>query len=180
MSYARYSSIHRISLLAVGKGGCLFAVPLPLHEPCNTHETAMLRSSARCQPHIRWPRNAVFSTPPRPTPHMSHDINHQTAPTTLLHSSSTIINPIYAAGEDVRQMDTILNTLLARLGSSRDDKESSEKLDRGRWQLSPNGKGLEREIRFKTFKTTWVRRKPTLSWFRIHGCSMTEDGIEMD
>lgn len=29
-------------------------------------------------------------------------------------------------------------------------------VDSGRWKLWDNGKGLERQFRFKTFKATWV------------------------
>jgi hypothetical protein len=35
-------------------------------------------------------------------------------------------------------------------------KETTALVDSGRWKLWDNGKGLERQFRFKTFKATWV------------------------
>ena len=34
--------------------------------------------------------------------------------------------------------------------------EATALIDGGRWQLCNNGKGLERQFKFKTFKATWV------------------------
>ncbi len=36
-------------------------------------------------------------------------------------------------------------------------RETTRLVAEGRWQLCNDGKGLEREFRFKTFKATWVR-----------------------
>ena len=35
-------------------------------------------------------------------------------------------------------------------------QEATALVDDGRWQLCNNGKGLERQFKFKTFKATWV------------------------
>lgn len=35
--------------------------------------------------------------------------------------------------------------------------EATQLVDNGRWQLWNQGRGLERQFRFKTFKATWVR-----------------------
>jgi 4a-hydroxytetrahydrobiopterin dehydratase len=34
--------------------------------------------------------------------------------------------------------------------------EATRLIDHGRWRLCNDGKGVEREFRFKTFKATWV------------------------
>lgn len=39
-------------------------------------------------------------------------------------------------------------------------RETTALVDDGRWTLWNEGKGLERTIRFKTFKTTWVSGVP--------------------
>lgn len=35
-------------------------------------------------------------------------------------------------------------------------QQTTTLVDNGRWRLWNNGKGIERTIKFKTFKTTWV------------------------
>ena len=35
-------------------------------------------------------------------------------------------------------------------------KEAANLVDKGRWRLCNDGKGLERQFKFKTFKATWV------------------------
>jgi len=49
---------------------------------------------------------------------------------------------IYSEGEDGAELQRSVEPLLVDGG--------------GQWALSRNGKGLERQIRFKTFKKTWV------------------------
>lgn len=44
-------------------------------------------------------------------------------------------------------------------GESADDlaAQTTTLVDQGRWKLWNDGKGLERQFKFKTFKATWVR-----------------------
>jgi pterin-4a-carbinolamine dehydratase len=49
---------------------------------------------------------------------------------------------IYLEGERANELRRLVGALLVDGG--------------GRWTLSKSGKGLEREVRFKTFKKTWV------------------------
>jgi pterin-4a-carbinolamine dehydratase len=49
---------------------------------------------------------------------------------------------MYSAGEDAEQLGGQLESLLTHAG--------------GRWALSKDKRGLERDFRFKTFKITWV------------------------
>lgn len=54
---------------------------------------------------------------------------------------SAMSRPNFAPGSDVAALDAALTPLLAP----------------GRWQLTPDGEGLERTFKFKTFAKTWVR-----------------------
>ena len=45
-------------------------------------------------------------------------------------------------------------------------RQATALVDGGRWRLCNDGKGLEREFKFKTFKATWVCLVTT-----IHGLS---------
>lgn len=69
----------------------------------------------------------------------------------------------YSAGEDAKQMAEQLKPLLAENG--------------GRWTLTEDGKGLERDVKFKTFKTTWV--SPSISCSApISSPMKTVDGLQ--
>ena len=46
-------------------------------------------------------------------------------------------------------------------------------VDSGRWKLWDNGKGLERQFRFKTFKATWVCMKYVI----CTSCPVSHKGI---
>ena len=35
-------------------------------------------------------------------------------------------------------------------------EQATSLVDKGRWKLCNDGKGLERQFKFKTFKATWV------------------------
>lgn len=35
-------------------------------------------------------------------------------------------------------------------------QQATSLVDEGRWSICNNGKGLERQFKFKTFKATWV------------------------
>ena len=36
-------------------------------------------------------------------------------------------------------------------------QQTTDLVDHGRWRICNDGKGLEREFKFKTFKAAWVR-----------------------
>lgn len=45
--------------------------------------------------------------------------------------------------------------------------QATSLVDSGRWNLWNNGKGLERQFKFKTFKATWVSISYPLKWTAI-------------
>jgi 4a-hydroxytetrahydrobiopterin dehydratase len=51
---------------------------------------------------------------------------------------------MFSEGENSSQLSNEVSDLISNPESS--------------WELSSDGKGLERSFKFKTFKTTWVRR----------------------
>lgn len=58
--------------------------------------------------------------------------------------SASTSTPIFSQNEDPEVLQKALESLLV-------DKNGG-----GKWRLSKDCKGLERTIKFKTFKTTWV------------------------
>ena len=77
------------------------------------------------------------------------------------------IQPIFSADSDIPSLTTSLSTLLH---------------PDGRWQLTPKGNGVERTIKFKTFKKTWVcsvqhRQSDDKLSSRCHKLTFHETGV---
>jgi len=75
-----------------------------------------------------------------------------------------ILSPTRSAPAKYRKFHGTASTMVSASDISPSRGENTEELttqttalvDRGRWGLWENGKGLERQFRFKTFKATWV------------------------
>lgn len=102
-------------------------------------------------------------------------------------SPATSLRPVFSEGEDPAKMQEALGELLI------DDNGSGG--GRGKWKLASEGKGVERVVKFKTFKTTMVslfcaflyrRVGGSLSFLgvirtRVSKCYEVElDGVEVD
>ena len=75
-----------------------------------------------------------------------------------------ILSPARSASAKFRGFHITTPTMVSASDISPSRGENTEELtsqttalvDCGRWKLWDNGKGLERQFRFKTFKATWV------------------------
>jgi hypothetical protein len=77
---------------------------------------------------------------------------------------SNILSPVRSAPAKFREFHNTAPSMVSASDISPSRGENTEELtsqatalvDSGRWKLWDNGKGLERQFRFKTFKATWV------------------------
>lgn len=75
--------------------------------------------------------------------------------------------PRFSSGSDESELARPLQALLAPAAA---DGQTTA-ADGGRWALIPNGEGLERSFKFKTFAKTWVSRLFGRRFSSVSSCS---------
>ncbi|RYP42301.1 hypothetical protein DL768_010350 [Monosporascus sp. mg162] len=75
--------------------------------------------------------------------------------------------PKFSAGSDEQTMSRTLEPLLESAGRG------------GRWTLTPNGEGLERSFKFKTFAKTWVYNTAYIRWTTHNPQGMSAKDVEL-
>ncbi|RYP03065.1 hypothetical protein DL764_005414 [Monosporascus ibericus] len=75
--------------------------------------------------------------------------------------------PKFSAGSDEQALTRTLEPLLESAGSG------------GRWTLTPNGAGLERSFKFKTFGKTWVYNTTYIRWTTHNPQGMSAKDVEL-
>ena len=122
-------------------------IPSSPRAPTHTHKKMKLTFPRSPITSLYPPKSPIKIINPNTSARRSFHLTPKmaTPPPPTTTTTTTTITPSFSSNYDSSEGTQALKSLLK--GASEGD---------GKWTLIPNGKGIERSFKFKTFKKTWV------------------------